>query len=164
MRAAGIRKLSHLDTDQIIRAQQNVVVCIEAAATRYRLKLRDRLLHQCEDPPIEALGSRTQRSVAGELRKGYTNAGLSVGDGLRRDLQSICKRDVLLLESDESFASSVRFGPGTLGIYLVAELSPAGELAGLFAVREFGQLKPALVVEAPGHFEILSDFIVVISS
>src|SRR5258708_20358235 len=111
MRSAAVIVFGHLDTDQIIRAQQNIVVGVEGSATLDWRKLLDGSLRQCQNPPIEVLSRRTQSSAAGELRIRNTDACSSVRDCFRSDLQSTGKPNVLLLERYETFPSPLSFGP-----------------------------------------------------
>src|SRR5260221_13121344 len=116
MRSAAIREFSHLDTDEIIVAQKNIVVRIEAAVAVDRCKLLYGRLYQCKNAPVEVLRGRTQRAATPKLWIGNADAVPSVRNSLRHDLQSLVEAEVLLFKSHQSFASSIRPRPGALPV------------------------------------------------
>src|SRR2546423_10934122 len=98
MGAADVSVLGHLNADQIISPEQDVVVRVEDTFTADWLKFANRFLQESEDAPVEALRARGQRTAAGDLRIRDADAGATTRDHLRCDLNSICEGKVLFFK------------------------------------------------------------------
>ena len=98
MGAAGVIVFGHLNADQIISAEQDVVVRVEDTFTADWLKFANRFLQESEDAPVEALRACGQRTAADDLRIRDADAGATIRDHLRRDLHTIWEGKVLLFK------------------------------------------------------------------
>src|ERR1041384_6656982 len=116
MRATAIVILSHLDADEIIRAEQNVLVRIKNALAVDGRKLANLLLRKSNDATIESLRARGQRPVARDLRIRDADARATIDDGPGRELKTVCEREMLLCQRHHRLASPIDLRPRAFGI------------------------------------------------